>query len=456
MKRILIRTIDPLIVDYRPGVSNEHETLDYIPASRLRGACFEFRDKLGAALDIENLFGYGGPRWTHAWPSDAKGNHWHVMPKCFKPVKNGPIPLWLQRTVDCSRPGEVKQETNMSVGRHYGRRANRDSALYARKAISPGQYFVAYTNFAGSLPSTSFTLNMGTRHSANGLCEVTISDDPTVEFSSLDSATGDFSGLGNSAVIQLLSDAIVPAPGGGYLRGLGKNDFDRLAECSINVLSASSGAKTVSGWAGKWGLPRESAVAIEAGSVWLLQVDAKSIAALRAFTDKCLEKGLGVRAYEGYGTVAVNPAWLSLKDDSSLDCAITFADNGAHLTAPPGRNVHPPSWPESTGLNLELLNALIDSARCSATHTSNNLDQKELKHEAQKARQWMTWVARNGVTDHEKMPGRTNFEQVKKEQNIADKDLQAAQLFFLTVLESELIKLTDTPVTPVPVDGGEE
>ncbi len=282
MKKILIETLEPLIVDYRPGVSNEHETLDYIPASRLRGAFFEFRESICSATQIEALLEYGGPRWTHAWPCDKAGNHWHVFPKCGatsttahgQHETKGPKPSWLQNRSGSYYSCSVKTETNMSVGRHYGRHANREGALYARAAISPGQYFVSYLDFPGELPKETFKANIGTRHSANGLCKVTIFDSD-VTFSMLDSQAlgGNFPGESNSAAIQLLSDAIIPASGGGYLRGLGKADFEKLAGIAVTIKSAYSASKTVSGWAGKWGLPRESAVAIEAGSVWLITVD---------------------------------------------------------------------------------------------------------------------------------------------------------------------------------------
>jgi hypothetical protein len=99
-------------------------------------------------------------------------------------------------------------------------------------------------------------------------------------------------------------------------------------------------------------------------------------------------------------------------------------------------------WHELTGLNVEILDALIDSARNSAKTLSSKSG--KIRDRSQEVREWMTWVARNGVTDHEKLPGRKDFDSVQAQRAISAEHRQAAQLFFLTVLESELKKAAKT------------
>ena len=48
------------------------------------------------------------------------------------------------------------------------------------------------------------------------------------------------------------------------------------------------------------------------------------------------------------------------------------------------------------------------------------------------------------LADHEKLPGRKDFDSVQAQRAISAEHRQAAQLFFLTVLESELKKAAKT------------
>jgi len=93
--------------------------------------------------------------------------------------------------------------------------------------------------------------------------------DSDVTFSMLDSQAlgGNFPGESNSAAIQLLSDAIIPASGGVIFADLAKPTSKAGRDCrhdKVCLLCFEDRFRL----GRQMGLPRESAVAIEAGSVW--------------------------------------------------------------------------------------------------------------------------------------------------------------------------------------------
>src|ERR1035438_1747103 len=92
---ILISTIDPLIIDYRPAVSNEHSTLEYIPATRLRGALFEFLDQIAPGVEAAEMFGNPNRLWSPAWPQGESGKAWLPTPKSESRSKVRSV-MWYQ------------------------------------------------------------------------------------------------------------------------------------------------------------------------------------------------------------------------------------------------------------------------------------------------------------------------------------------------------------------------
>jgi len=138
-------------------------------------------------------------------------------------------------------------------------------------------------------------MSIGTRRSVTGLCNVEVVEPEELPFENL--------ARDREHVLMLLSDAIVPGPQGGYLRGLDDDALSRVLGCDVTVLAAYSSWHTVGAWSGVWGKPRESAIAIEAGSVWLVEADSDCL-------ESCAQEGIGVRRFEGYGWVELDPDYI--------------------------------------------------------------------------------------------------------------------------------------------------
>ena len=293
MRELRITNLEPLILDPDTGISNERDTLNYIPASRLRGAIFAALPHIAPGVTAEELLSYGGPRWSCAFPVDDNWQPLQPRPLCSKKVKGHPV-HWYQRDEGRLMPAPPKIEINMGHGRHYGRRAHRDTALYARSALSPGQRFVAWVD-SDLIPCGEYQMSIGTRHSVTGLCDLEVVEPTGIPFEN--------SPKDQQHVLMLLSDAIVPGPQGGYLRGLDDDALRRVLGCDVTVLAAYSSWHTVGAWSGAWGKPRESAIAIEAGSVWLVEADSRCL-------ESCAIEGIGVRRFEGYGWVELDPTYI--------------------------------------------------------------------------------------------------------------------------------------------------
>jgi hypothetical protein len=450
MKKITIHVEEPLVLDFRPGVSNEHGTLDYIPATRLRGMLYEALLKPGTGIDPEQLFGFGGPRWTNALPADQDGMLWAPLPKCkAKPPSRGKEKQtgWGVLMNDTLHQRNVATEIHMSVGRDYERRAHRQSALYARTAVSPGQSFVAYVDVDDNiLPNDSFQWNIGTRHSANGRCTVIIESINETFTQLADTHGASIDWPADCVAIQLLSDAIVPGANGGYLRGLNADAFERLAGCEVNkVLAAYSSSKVVAGWSGKWNMPRESAIAIEAGSVWLVRFDNQEGNERAAFMARCRESGLGIRTYEGFGSLAINPAWLLYENDHGND-------DLRYRYAPwqPVENIRDTKtagYPGLSALTHENLRLLSESAKNRAIDVRN----KNPDQEASEARKWITAIAREEPL--EALQSLSEYLIPYGTDSIVNTlpdgtPKREALLFFLSVFEAEL-QSGQAPVVPV-------
>lgn len=334
----------------------------------------------------------------------------------------------------------------MGVGRDYQRRAHHAGALYARSAVSPDQKFIAYVDDPGNILQPEVTLNLGTRHSANGLCTVTVSQEDE-RFPASDLSTNRHSN-GHQA-IQLLSDAIIPGKSGGYLRGLDSNGFEFLSGCKVTVIAAYSSWKIVGGWSGRWNLPRESAIAIEAGSVWLVGCATNDQEKWTSFLDDCQTKGLGDRTYEGFGTILKNPKWLSsryVKDVKDIDRY--FLEFGYKKSGTPEISDKPINKIYSGLANVptEKLDMLLGLAQ----------DPQNATKSPGKVRDWITAIARDleQVNVFLQQPSQSVLRRkIEQPGSILPDWTRDAMLFYLSARECELKKPSEPGPPSMP---GEE
>jgi len=340
-------------------VSNEIRSLDFIPGTALRGAFYEALSVRENDAVAEDWFGPAGPRWSCGWPATGTcDDDWPLavpMPKSFLQVKRDKgfggihgvqnplgepllteatqgtsqevvwVPVrkrWLRLDAGGGPAGSFEggdPEIDMHVALHYWRQGHRSGALYSREAIAPARCFAAFVVDGGGKidwnllagEGRKISLALGKRRTVGGGATVKWSD--AREFWPKGKMPAE-----NEAVIQLMSDAILPGPNAGCLRGLDEGSLFRLIGVPVELKSsrgllkaAASSCREVAGWSGKWGLPREQALAIEAGSVWRLAWEEPQKPRVEAWLDKIEREGLGLRRHEGFGWVAVNPPWLT-------------------------------------------------------------------------------------------------------------------------------------------------
>ncbi len=330
---------EPVTFGETPAVGNEVSSLDFIPATALRGA-------LAAALSrqiapsqlvkrLDTWFGNPGPRWTHGFPVMRQQQALCVpMPACFVAEKGEPAFQFLNTAVadPPESVAEYRERFNVGAPRgysddhrfawqrarsrwlsidqdgyplahasipkgnhlhlalHYGRQSHRQEQLYSRSCIDSAEVVRSFRAFVhdpdGAIEPEEQVerVYLGKRRSAgNGAAKLEWREAAMPLWPSLPP-------VGDSALVQLMSDAILTGANGGLQRSWGQEE------------AVASLFQDYPGWSTRWGLPRESAVVVSAGSVFRIKRDA---APSKLGTD-----GIGIRRNEGFGWVAIDPPWL--------------------------------------------------------------------------------------------------------------------------------------------------
>jgi hypothetical protein len=203
-----------------------------------------------------------------------------------------PVELWT-----------VPSAVGMHVSLSHVRQTSRLGQLYSREELAPETNYVAWVmdpeDVLGDFPPE---IVIGKRRSAgNGLASVTASSVGAVPWPRYAQPKP------GEARIQLLTDAILPGASGGYLRGLDDVSLTRLLKVPARIVRTASAFRSIPGWSGAWGMPREQALAVSAGSVWLICSDDPGFAAALARLER---EGIGIRRGEGFGWVVMNPEWV--------------------------------------------------------------------------------------------------------------------------------------------------
>ena len=336
---------EPFTCGARPVVGNEIGALDYIPGTNLRGALAAALRYEHASPDMDKWFGFSPQgtvtfRYSPAWPLPIKDDDrvksvvpmplgflydkgddgfqgkvgvWnHVMSEGSPPTNAETDPThryqwtrprhrWLALDAD-NKPlfgFNAIPENAIHVGLHYARRASRQGALFSQSRVAAGSRFTAWISGKEMLPEKlPERIFLGKRRSAGNGSATLASRYVRPPFA--------WDAQGDIISIALLSDTIVPAGDrAGYRTGLNAEFWNEL--CDAELIRADSASLVVQGWSSTWGVPREPAVAIAAGSVFRLRrKGATNIERLKSLATD----GLGFRTQEGFGWVAVNPPWL--------------------------------------------------------------------------------------------------------------------------------------------------
>jgi CRISPR/Cas system CSM-associated protein Csm3 (group 7 of RAMP superfamily) len=378
---------EPFTCSANPVVSNEIHTLDHIPATLLRGAIYTALVREGRTPGVEDYLGVGlgKPRYSPAWPV-SEGMMAVAMPLSFLndkgdkglggeygcvnslwfedsglPEKAGEHKLqWTrpgQRWLICDAAGKpsrsytIETTSEMHVGLHYGRQANRKSALFSQSVIGSETEFRFLVDWPeGRRQALPEELYLGKRRSTgNGAARVEAR--PTTPFPKEGSPPK------GELLIEFISDCLVPSAEGGWEMGMGAEAWRRLLGTPVEVLAAKSAYRQVFGWSGVWGRPRESAVAVAAGSVFRLRpTDFEKAAEKLGVLE---QSGLGARVEEGFGWIAVNPVWLFAGRDKQ---AFGKAAAGG-VTEGKEDGQRPLCWPGLEGVADAKRLVLVDMAR---------------------------------------------------------------------------------------------
>lgn len=332
--RITVTLLEPFCCSVRPLEGNETVTLPWIPATTLRGAAAWKLSASGHTGSLDAMLGADGPLWAPAWPSDGKAGETIVpTPLCYVLDKSGDLPgirnRFLERAdrqwISVKAPflaideggAPVRdiyraQEIKMRNALDYQRQASRGEDLYARGELPEATKFAAWLEVpdGGAPPVEALDgeVFLGKRLTAGSgkstwKIESDVGDPPW-------KATP-FPDAGDLVRIQLMSDAIVPEALGAFASGFSPSLLAGamgISETRVTQLRAWSSRGSVFGWSRAWGLPREQAIAIRAGSVCEFRVDLPEPARRAAVA--CLAGGIGIRRVEGFGILAVQPVWL--------------------------------------------------------------------------------------------------------------------------------------------------
>lgn len=404
--RIELQMAEPVFCGSRHAASNEMRTLEFIPGTSLRGALAAELAYSERAGDVPRWFGDGGPVWTPALPRVSEAFLWQLeldaavtVPAPFSFLREkadrgadpgtfgGKTGVWNSlfgrppqtaeeyRAAGCEgtcaqgrlqwlRPGahwlvvaggKPKADwspglaASMHLGLHYGRQANREQALFSRRAVAAGTEFVAWVRDAGGvLERFPNSATIGKRTSAgNGRAK-------------LSWMPGGFPWQGEGgreepeAFVQLITDAVIRGPGGNYRQGLDAAEWSALLGCEVTVLESATAARQIRGWSTAWGLPRESMTAVAAGSVYRLRRPEK--AAWKAALDRLAEEGIGALRHEGFGWVAVNPPWLKERFYKPIPASARVKEERRK------RDPGPRSWPGMEGAPRGRVMAAYDAA----------------------------------------------------------------------------------------------
>lgn len=368
--RLTLELQETTCLGAKPSISNDLSTLDFIPATAMRGALRASWKR--ASLDDEFIEARIGSssRWSPAFPIapdgedvDEETQPTYVPWPASRIVKKGepadpgsraapathdvlwgPPPdenaqwrrsqaTWLDPKTPAtgSASDKISTSSTMHLARDYETGSKVEGALYTREHIDPTgpiKRFAALirmdTTDKRQLPET---IELGKRKSAgHGLAKCTWTEvDGNIEGEKLAVFWGGTCSdpQKQSVIAQLLSPAIVRGNGGMPLRGLDLGAWNRLLGEKDNSLVSSCRSITTlaaaQSFMSTWGHGRAAVPAIGSGSVWRLTAAQGRYEDLKKALEALSLAGLGERRHEGYGWIAVDPVWFaaSKKADTS-------------------------------------------------------------------------------------------------------------------------------------------
>ena len=384
VKNVLLTLSEPLTCSRNPVVSNEIHTVDYIPATILRGALYSAMTRTNRSAEVNDWLGVGNraARYSPAMPLSGElstvpmplsfvndkgdagfgGSHGVLNLLWFEgkpaPEQEGdhrfqwtrPAKRWLVLNKASNPVAGYSHDTesHMHVGLHYERQSSRKGALFSRSEIQAGTKFRFLLDDPedrlADLPSTVF---LGKRRSAGSGAAMLQFEPQNLVFAKGPAAKTEY-------LIHFLSDCLVASELGGWEVGLSEKGWGRVLGNGIKVagVTGRSAHRQVFGWSNTWGRPREPVTAIAAGSVFRIVTEGDASVRFKELE----ENGFGARTEEGFGWIAVNSQWLFAGNDGMAFGKGKSAEN-------PQRCQDPVTWPGLEKVERESARDLVRMAR---------------------------------------------------------------------------------------------
>ena len=363
---IEVRANSPLVISSRHFVSNENNTIDYIPGSALRGAIAEklLMELGGDHPKFKEIFVEGKIKFGNLYPgqgspipksaktckylqgfrgSDNHGVIDYLLPSVkYKITKDiGALPL---DCPVCKAPivnfsGFHKGPEKVDITKRSMTRTAinertltaKEGILYTLEAIEEGQEFwgiidiesgtveereLKYQNISILKNGEMFWVGSG-RTRGMGNIEVSNVEEMENMFPT-EFIPGNIESRFNrmqkklSAIdikgfsITLHSDVIVIDKFMRYKSAIDESCLmDEFGIADIKLVCTFNNIKEISGWNAAWGLPKEGELAIEKGSVFFFRYKGDDVEGLLRRLKDVEMKGIGLRREEGFGKVYI-------------------------------------------------------------------------------------------------------------------------------------------------------
>lgn len=314
-KSLKITLLTDVVITANSATQGEHETLDYIPGSLLRGAAIA---KIGGSFKPE-LFFSGKVRFHNAYPVDDGQTSlptpisFHTPKADNTQIYNGAYELPQEQT-EQMRKNYINSNHIVFVNKAYHMKTAIDrekgiameNQLFGYESINSGTTFGSFVDFDNDVKdedirkiinALSGEIHLGKSRSAEyGLANIVVSNDPQ-DYKQGQPAT-------NKTFLYLASDLCIEE-NGIYVTKLKAEHLGFDSNITIDWEHSFVKTRKYSPWNAFWkGRMRERQVICK-GSVITLNSSVNAIALKTKF-----DKGIGLYREEGLGRVLVNPDFL--------------------------------------------------------------------------------------------------------------------------------------------------
>lgn len=336
----LLELLDPVLVRGLEGDPNSEVSIPFVPGSVMRGLVAQLvggaTQSRDLAADERPLLFTGDVRFLNAYPADERGQRTLLAPLSWRRNKNVETSVFecydeAAYAIDGATPPDdletlggfvsiteditddesltvrwYKQRTQLSVHTMRDRTAGRalHGGIYQIEALEAGQRFAGAIVVPDGaiaerirllLHNKSFYIG-GSATAGFGGVRI-VEADINERWSEVDETPQDLT-AGESIIVTALSDILLRDG-----NGVTHTDLTSAFGLPFMLVAAFKGAHPVGAFNRKWGLPTPQALALRAGSVFVLRTTAPVTAST---LQQLITDGVGERRIDGFGRIVVN------------------------------------------------------------------------------------------------------------------------------------------------------